>query len=1060
MAVAWVAQGEESVKGASADPLGMDGGLSQEEFIASLTTLLERTEQSIGIVRSQIVQNQNAPFIAELYLQLGEFLVQKSATLYYIQMEKSEGDSSARNSPPILEAQKEAIEVFQTLIRDFPKFDKKAKAYYLLAVSYRAIGDGEGFLKTCSSLTSEFPKSQEAMRARLQLGEHYYEKQEHKKALDILMPVIEATFVLERNQARYRAGMIYLALENPKAALASFENIVRDNDLKEEEVPLELSLKRKQMKTNLKREALIDSIRPYTAVNTKDPDPVGYYSRLAPNEIMFQEVIEKLAFRYISLKRYEESIRLIRALSVRTVEPQKVVQMFRDILSSVPLQERVRIPPEEIRFLLERLNEWLTLYRLPKEIYNKSIVFFEMQLRDLGTRLHDLAKKEKDSKLKANYLDRAGKYYLMYLAFFRGSKYSAKIATNLGDVYHSQARYVESADWYLRAFLGEFGKPPETRPLIESAIASAQKEGDYSFYEQLRIRGVLLKALSAYMSHFPDMKKDARINFLYHRTRYEQGRYDEAIPSLFAFMKRFRSSKYAADAGDLILDYFNTRKDYVAMSEWTAKILSLRLPDSAFVRKVTLLKQKSAGKQLEETVKSQGGFDAFQQGKSYLNTALNLEDESLRNTALQQALAKSKSENDLETFFKAAATMAEMEGEAGKKAEIQQSAAIENSRIGRYYAALAELQKIYGGKGLPGSTRIRAFERAVDLVLLMRDWKTLVGLSEGPLWGQIGSAAKTKARQLLSEVVESPLADVDDAARLLLSMPDEGALLSCFKGKKKLASELQDRIGSQVTSLCSAGKNSSVCRWSRLAQLDRVRADYLASLDRGLASETVIQEKAKQFASVSEMYRGLENSGDPELEILVSLRGHEIYRGLAEYLRTTAERMPNLKKVLLQKADESLKSASQYLDRCRSVMKQSRVISPLTLYCQKAQHPSLEEGMSRDTFKRSAPSQDETSSEVLALQKKIFGGSKDPSLQLELSEAYFIQGFYHHAAALASDGEARYRDQGGDFKAILGCSLVQLGLLSEANYHLLAASSHRGLKEKCLRQLETGESQS
>ena len=46
--------------------------------------MLDYINKSIDVLKQQITDNPNAPFLADLYLELGNLYSQKSNTLYYI----------------------------------------------------------------------------------------------------------------------------------------------------------------------------------------------------------------------------------------------------------------------------------------------------------------------------------------------------------------------------------------------------------------------------------------------------------------------------------------------------------------------------------------------------------------------------------------------------------------------------------------------------------------------------------------------------------------------------------------------------------------------------------------------------------------------------------------------------------------------------------------------------------------------------------------------------------------------------------------------------------------
>ena len=536
------------------------------KFQEKLGIMLERTDKSLKIIRNQITQNQSAPFLANLYMQLGDLLAQKSTVLYYLQMEHDKNTDlqvkETKRFSPVVTAQQEAIEIYKQLIKEFPKFDQLDKVMYRLAVAQKAIDEAAAFVDTAEKLLKAFPDGKEAIQARLLLGQHFYDAQDYSQALSYLNAVKDSPHPYERSAARYRIGLIEIIQEKHAEALKHFEQVATDAELKDGDNPTAVSLKTKVVKNNIKREALVDSVRAYTEVYKINPDPVAFYSRVAPTEVLFQETIEKLAYRYIFLKQYNSAIKLLRTLSERTADAQKIMNIYHEVLQMIPINDRIDVPVEEIHFVLDKYNYWYTHYSLTPELKKKSFEFFETQVRELGTRSHDLAKKQTDKTRRADLFERARSFYLLYLAFFHRDARSVKIATNLADVFFNQSNYLESASYYMRVYSGEFGKSSQKEDLIQNAILALQKPSEYAFYEQLRSKGLLVKAIRTYQSFNPKKKNDPGLTFTLAKTYYEQGFYSTALNDLFSFMKTHPSAREVESAAELILNYFNTRSDF------------------------------------------------------------------------------------------------------------------------------------------------------------------------------------------------------------------------------------------------------------------------------------------------------------------------------------------------------------------------------------------------------------------------------------------------------------------------------------------------------------------
>jgi tetratricopeptide (TPR) repeat protein len=1034
---------------------------SDEDFRAKLSESVQKIEKSIKLIRQQITESQNAPFLPDLYVQLGDLLSQKSITLYYIKMEHDHGVSSGSVSDkdkafaPVISAQKEAIEIYKLVLHDFPTYQKRSEVTYKLALSLKAIDEVPEFIKTASQLIKDYPGSQDAMRANLLLGRHFLDGKDFDEAYTFLKPIADSSYNYEKNLARYWIGLIDLGREKYVDALHSFEMVVNDPDLKEQENPYELK-KSGTGKNDLKREALIDSIRAYTIVYEKNPDPVGYYSKLCPTEAYFQETMEKLALRYIFLKKYNDAVRLLRSTSERVADPQKVINVYREVLLMIPLQDRISIPADEMRFVLAKFNSWQSYFNIPIKTQSDAYWFFEKQIRDLGTRAHDLVKTEKDPTKRAFYLERSRDYYLLYLSYFDNTQNAVKIASDLADVYYLQGDYYESGDYYLKIFLGNYGKSPERKAIIENAILALQKDNSQTFYEKVRAKGLLIKAIKSYQALNPALKNDPKLGLLLLKTEYEQGFLPETLDALYAFMKVHGREKQAVDAGEMILDYFNTRNDFTGLGFWADRLLSLKLPQPDFNAKLGRMKLQAKNKVLQEKVHAVAGYDEFAEGKSYLTVALNAGDAATKNAVLQEALAKSKRERDLATFLEAAQLIADKEPNPQKKAEILLSIAHESVKVGRYYFAIREYKTIFGNPSFDVKTRTDALEDQINTELLLHDLTSLTQAMREPLFDKISSATKNRVRELLSDSLDSPI-DAPDALvggdfRLGLT---EDTFLSLYKGRNKMSAASAARVLTEIRSRCGVDSRQAACRWLAFENLEGTFAGTVQFLGTAPATLKSLEGVASRYMATVAKYQALESSTDSHLETALSLREKALYQYFAAYLTRVANANPELRNDIIQKAREAQATAATYQQKCNMIVAKAAGVNPAMKFCTTTQNPPFKAfltwtGVSVASASRSDP----TSDKITDLQKGLFAGTTDADPLLNLAHEYYVAQNYYHSAALAAYGAATFKDRQHDFQAILGCSVLSLGFLNEAGYHLKDATDYLALRTQCYQRLQ------
>ncbi|MGZ3797142.1 MAG: hypothetical protein ACXVB1_12285, partial [Pseudobdellovibrionaceae bacterium] len=202
------------------------------EFQRKLGSMYEKTEKSIKLLREQIIQNQSAPFLADLYLQLADLLSERSNVLYYQQMEREKAANlkldTKQKLNPIVSSLQEAIEIYKQILKEFPKFAKKDKILYRLAIAQKSIDEGAAFVATSEKLLKEFPQTKESMQVRLLLGQFFFDQQDFKESANALLPASNCEFPYERNAARYRLGLIKMNEEKFAEALGYFEKIATD----------------------------------------------------------------------------------------------------------------------------------------------------------------------------------------------------------------------------------------------------------------------------------------------------------------------------------------------------------------------------------------------------------------------------------------------------------------------------------------------------------------------------------------------------------------------------------------------------------------------------------------------------------------------------------------------------------------------------------------------------------------------------------------------------------------------------------------------------------------
>lgn len=1035
-------------------PATLSSGIEDSaEFQKKLGIMYEKTEKSIKLLREQIIQNQSAPFLADLYLQLADLLSERSNVLYYQQMERDKAATlkldTKQKLNPIVSSLQEAIEIYKQILKEFPKFAKKDKVLYRLAIAQKSIDEGAAFVSTAEKLLKEFPKTKESMQVRLLLGQFYFDKQDFKESAAALFPASTCEFPYERNAARYRLGLIKMNEEKFAEGLSYFEKIATDDELKEEDNPLEVSMQTRTVNSNVKREALIDSVRAFTEVYKKNPDPIGFYNRVAPTENLFQEVIEKLAYRYIFLKNETQAMGLLRVLSERVADPQKVVNIYQEVLLMIPPMERVEVPYQEMQYVLGKYNDWITYFDVPAKTREESYKFFETQIREMGTKSHDLAKSELSSARKDLLYERARNFYNLYLGFFAKGPDTVKIATNLADVYYYQKDFLRSGDYYLRIADGEFGPPGNKEPLLQNAILCFQKPAPNDFYEITRNRGLLVRAIQTYQKLDAKKKNDPKLNFILVKSTYEQGLYKTAIPALIDFVaKNPGAANETESAVDIGLDYYNIRSDFNGLVDFSQKLMAINTLSPKLRTRLQNVKSKALLKKIDEEVKSKSNYDAFAQGKIYFETALSMQDESMKSVVLEQALARAKSEKDVNTFLSAARALATSEKKADKRASILLGTADQTLAIGRFYQTLDIWRQVLNDSSMPDPIKKKTREKVLRLALMLKDW-TIIKQMMGATG--VSDTLRQNAQSQLGQYVESG-AHVSEPVLASVKFDSLSAeeLLPYFKGQYKLSSGLQNKILNAVQARCGKQRDALVCRWMMARQLPGKTAAFRKLMETGPTTLQSVEPTALKLNAFLQDIRYTEETGDPTLDIYTSLYKARAYQYFAHYLKRVGLANKQVAEILGSKASESMQNAKREYAQCSKVIAAAALLGPINKFCASSSEPSLKDVLSwRRLVPDPAVNGDPKIAGIDALQKTIFvePGKSEP--YLELAAKYLETKNYRHAVAMANYGVSTFPKEKEDYATILGCGLSELGLYAEAYFQLKSSSDYKGLKNQC-----------
>ena len=171
---------------------------------------------------------------------------------------------------------------------------------------------------------------------------------------------------------------------------------------------------------------------------------------------------------------------------------------------------------------------------------------------------------------------------------------------------------------------------------------------------------------------------------------------------------------------------------------------------------------------------------------------------------------------------------------------------------------------------------------------------------------------------------------------------------------------------------------------------------------------------------------------------------------MAQYLRKVGEANSDFKVVLEQKAKASEKTAKLMLEKCSKFRETAPVMIPIANRCDKGSSENIQSLMAWKTFKSLDTIRTDPKDESLTDDRRaIFGSPKSAEPYLDFAQSLQSRGQIQHTNAVAFYGLAQFPEHETEFRTILGCNLLNQGLLDEAKHHLSKGNDYKGLKVKC-----------
>ncbi len=476
-----------------------------------------------------------------------------------------EKDNHLRRS---METTQKAVDTYALIYKTFPSYESVDAVLFAWAHTLEEMKQSTMSIKIFKQLAKDYPDSQYIPDAFLALGEYYFIGDDMDTAKKAYSKVVQYQDSELYNYAYYKLGWCEFNLHEPKKAFDMFVEILRGGDPNEKFV--------EQVK--------MDLVFIYSQFASPDKAEI-VFEKLFGNP-SYLEYLDKLGLVYKDRQgKNEEAIYIFRRLIELEVDEIKLFRFHVYILEASISIGKIK------NLILSAIDASEFLQKIDKQYigdkeFDKLRNELEGMIKELATSYHKQAQDTKnDTDLKI-----AVKFYNEYQKLFRDYDDYYPMLFQYAVLLDEQLFQPQNAiDVYIDIITSKDGKKADN--LVEDAVTNAlaiysnlikeekaksktsqqgqcHKQKDIKPQKLSKRQDQFVKLIDIFIEHNPDSKELPTAKFNAAQIYYEACNFEKSIPVFEEIATKHVGSDAYEPAASLLLDVYNTRKEYTKMLYW------------------------------------------------------------------------------------------------------------------------------------------------------------------------------------------------------------------------------------------------------------------------------------------------------------------------------------------------------------------------------------------------------------------------------------------------------------------------------------------------------------
>jgi tetratricopeptide (TPR) repeat protein len=535
--------------------------------------------EALGLLETFVKEQEpGSREMPEALMRLGELYWESDRDTFVQRFKEWESRPVDQRGPTPEPRYDRARAMFGRVLKDYPSFESYDLALYVDGFMATEQGQEEEALARFNRILADYPNSRFVPDAHMARAEAAFNGQYNYAAA-----LVEYEKVLEYKDsdlfglALFKSAWCKWRLGQSDEAARRFLQVFRVTDAGEGVS----NAKRKQL-DELQAEALKYLIEVFTEDEKNTANDVYGFLVKAGGDKFAAKIVKALAAAFYEQAHYERGIEAYELmLKLDPNGPSAPDYGFAIAEGYATLEDwaKLRATYERLMkmFLLPEKGApagvWVTSQSAPDAVRAVE-TRLEKRLREDATNLHGKAQRDKTSRAE---FEGAASLDQLYLSRFGNtpSAYDVEFGLAEIDFYHLD-KGGEAADHYLAA-AHKNPKGPLTHDALYNAIAALERARNREL-EQDRNRGEtpldqkFTEAMELYIQLYPNDPDVPELLFRQGKLYYDHHIYDAAVRQWGLLLEKYPASRFAAGAGELVLESFNQAQDYSNIEVWARRL--------------------------------------------------------------------------------------------------------------------------------------------------------------------------------------------------------------------------------------------------------------------------------------------------------------------------------------------------------------------------------------------------------------------------------------------------------------------------------------------------------